>query len=260
MLKKLTTILGVFILSLSLTTLGHAATFNLTGTIRDFNDTHPDFEDGIADDTGIVQTTLGGDGKPVYAGQVGNPTTHGQVAFDQWYRDTAGVNLSAPLTITLDNSGNADPAIFTFDDQTFFPIDNQLLGNQGRGHNFHFTYEIHSTFNYGGGETFTFIGDDDLWVFINNKLAIDLGGVHNAETGSVDLDVQAAGLGITTGNNYSLDFFFAERHTTQSHFRIDTSLALATEEPGPSPVPEPSTMLLLSSGAMGLFRLRKKIA
>jgi hypothetical protein len=68
------------------------ASINLTGTIRDFNDTHPDFKDGLGVDPGIVETTLGVDKKPVYAGSAGNPTTHGETAFNQWYRNVGGVN------------------------------------------------------------------------------------------------------------------------------------------------------------------------
>ncbi|MGZ3474929.1 MAG: fibro-slime domain-containing protein, partial [Polyangiales bacterium] len=71
---------------------------------------------------------------------------------------------------------------------------------------------------------FEFTGDDDLWVYINRKLAIDLGGVHGAENGKIDLDARAGELGITKGKVYQLDFFFAERHTTESNFRIDTTL------------------------------------
>jgi hypothetical protein len=139
-----------------------AATITLTGTVRDFNDTHLDFEEVLGEDPGIVQSTLGSDGKPVYAGQAGNPTTHGPVAFNQWYRDTLGINLSTQHSIVLENTSSSDPRIYTYSNSSFFPIDNALLGNEGRPHNYHFTFELHSEFVYTGGEIFTFAGDDDL--------------------------------------------------------------------------------------------------
>jgi fibro-slime domain-containing protein len=223
-----------------------AATVGLTGTVRDFNDTHPDFEGTIGVDPGIVQSMLGADGKPVYAGLAGNPTTTGQANFDQWYRDVAGVNLSAPLTITLDNAITPDPNVFTFLDSDFFPIDGQLFGNQGRSHNYQFTYELHSEFTYTGGETFILTGDDDLWLFINDQLVVDLGGVHGPLSGSVSLDSVAASIGISTGNAYDFDLFFGERHTTQSNFRIDTSIVLTQS------APEPGSLVLVGLGIAGI--------
>lgn len=235
----------------------NAAVIDLTGTLRDFSDSHPDFENGLGTDPGIVMPALGADGKPVYAGGAGNPTTHGQSAFDQWYRDVPGINQAASYTISLDNTITADPNVYTFADNAFFPLDSQLLGNEGRSHNYHFTFELHTAFTYQGGESFTFTGDDDLWVFINDSLVIDLGGVHGALSQTVDLDAVAAGIGLTAGNAYDLDLFFAERHTTASNFRIDTSIVLQQPPDDgngvpPTQIPAPAPLALMGLGLMAL--------
>jgi fibro-slime domain-containing protein len=195
----------------------------LTAIFRDFQSGIPsDFEGAIGDDRGLVETDLGVDGKPVYAPGGATATVSGQASFDEWYRDTAGVNMhfEQPLVLT-----ETAPGTFVFDDQDFFPLDGLGFGNEGNPHNFHFTTEVHGTFRYQGGEVFTFTGDDDVFIFVNGKLALDLGGVHGPETASIDFDAQAAQLGITVGSVYTFDAFHAERHTTMSDFRIETSIS-----------------------------------
>ncbi|MCX5689574.1 MAG: fibro-slime domain-containing protein [Planctomycetota bacterium] len=219
---------------------------HLPAVIRDFSPTtNPDFEYRIANDRNLVTTTLGIDGKPVYAGpSTGTATTHGPASFNQWFNDVPGVNQRTTIMIPVNNGMPGPGGVYTYSNNSFFPIDNQLMGNEGRSHNYHFTLEMALTFTYQAGQTFAFSGDDDVWVFIDGRRVIDLGGVHSVQAASVNLDT----LGLTAGQDYSFNLFFAERHTSLSNFSMQTSIQL---------VPTPGAAGVLAIGALAAGRRRR---
>ncbi|WP_170930602.1 fibro-slime domain-containing protein [Fibrobacter sp. UWB1] len=93
------------------------------------------------------------------------------------------------------------------------------------GRNQQFCFESHAKFTHKPGLKFNFRGDDDIWVFIDNQLAVDLGGTHLAAPGYVNLDKFKGKSGeLVAGNQYDLDIFFCDRRTTMSNVRIKTNM------------------------------------
>ncbi len=212
---------------------------------------HPDFQRFIgAGEAGIAQPMLGADGKPAHAMGVrrltvnGDPGFAGTDHFATWWKDAPMVNQTfrEQLTFTRGASG-----AWQYASTSFFPLEGRGFGTYtgamakgGGQRNFHFTSEVRNWFEYRGGERLDFTGDDDVFVFINKRLAVDLGGVHSALNGSVTLDMQTGNaqvcdllspcpntrmvpLGLELGKVYEIVVFQAERRTDESNYRLSLS-------------------------------------
>jgi fibro-slime domain-containing protein len=185
----------------------------LTAILRDFTVDHPDFEQAIADDRGLVSAELGADGKPVYAPSGATATVSGQASFDQWYRDTAGINMhfEQPMPLTENPAGT-----FTFEDLDFFPLDGLGFPGPRSTVTTSTSTEVHR-FVIAAASSAS--GDDDVWVFVNKKLGLDLGGVHGVQAATIDFDANAGALGIAIGGTYQLDVL-RRASRDESNFRM----------------------------------------
>lgn len=150
----------------------------------------------------------------------------------------------------VEESYDGNPAFFPVDKSGFTPQSERSVAlisppygtwTEDTAHNFHFTSEIRYWFKYEAGNTYVldFTGDDDVWVFINDRLAVDLGGIHSPNNANLTIDgngrarttytptegttvipARSAELGLEDGHVYQIAVFHAERQTTVSNFKL----------------------------------------
>jgi len=85
----------------------------------------------------------------------------------------------------------------------------------------------------GEDMVFEFSGDDDVWVFVDGQLVLDIGGIHGVESGSIDFStgdvivdgVPAGNVRNLSAGSHTLTMYYLERGSSMSNFKLRFNLS-----------------------------------
>lgn len=159
--------------------------------------------------------------------------------FDAWFRDDPQTNMAQLVPLRLERAGE----VYRFDSREtepyellggYYPIDGLLFEEAGDARNLHFTTEIEAEFIVEPDRAMriTAAANDDLWVFVDGQLVIDLGSTHARHEQTIDLSRLPF---LEAGEIYQIKVFCAERTGPESSLMFETTFPLRAVRP-PEPV------------------------
>ena len=155
--------------------------------------------------------------RPAYADSGRMIAAVNTVAYDTSYKNVV-IHDTLQFTYVAGSEG-----FYEYSDTNFFPLDNRGFGNEGKNHNYSFTAAIHKNVQYEPGLVFNFQSNDDMWVFLNGMLVIDLGGLGSLRTSQVNLDNIP---GLKAGVEYPLDVFWTQRSEGSSSVKVSMNVVI----------------------------------
>ena len=186
---------------------------------------------------GLVEYYLSDDYLPIGVGGELTPN-RGVTDIARWFTGVDGKSKSYPGTIELKYSSNS--AEFWFTSKEFYPLDRadfsvaDFVNNDGHNHLFTMNFAVPFTVLLNGNESFRITADDDTFVFLDDKLIIDMGGIHEATTGKMTInengevytsvlgeDFAYSGVNLESGDGTMVRIFHADRDARDSVFEID---------------------------------------
>lgn len=99
------------------------------------------------------------------------------------------------------------------------------------GRDYSYSMEGHGQFVFNAEDNlyFTFEGDDDVYLFINNKMVMDIGAAHSITKSTFNLNDYIKECGLKDGEMYDFDFYYMERHSYGANIRIETNIDVTSK-------------------------------
>lgn len=186
---------------------------------------------------GLVEFELNEDYLPVATG-AGRLTTNRGADTVQWFKAVDSRSKSYAGTLGMRYVANG--ARFIFESAEFYPLDevesskDESINIDGHNHLFTMNFAVPFTVLNSGEESFEITADDDTFVFVGNKLVLDMGGIHDAvigrfaihENGEIyagvdDESLAYSGVTVAEGDGSIVRIYHADRDSFNSTFSVE---------------------------------------